>query len=126
MGAQPGSRESLLSPKQDQGFWLSSSTGSLTPVLCRPRCWGLETAGPSGAANCKRTLIFLAPTTKGCNVENPFILIFCQLLGSALCNLLTWHFSSWLVLLKPQVSAGTHVPVPNRGLPAGRSSISIT
>lgn len=32
MGAQPSSQESLLSPKQDQGFWLSSGTDLLCLV----------------------------------------------------------------------------------------------
>lgn len=101
--AQSSSRESPLSPKEDQGF----PRALINPHLVSAPALGLGTAGSAGEADCKRTLVFLAPTSKGCNVENPFLLTFCQLLGPTTCNLLTCRFSSWSVLLKSQLGAET-------------------
>lgn len=39
-------------------------------------------------------------------MKDPFLIIFCQQLGSASCALLACHFSSWPVLLQSQFSAG--------------------
>ena len=59
-------------------------------------------------------------------MKDPFRIIFYQQLGSASCTLLACHFSSWPVFLQSRFGAGTRVPVPSHGLPAGRSNLFLT
>lgn len=116
MGAQSSSQESLLSPKEDQGFpW------ALINLVSAPAL-GL---GTTGEADGKRTLVFLAPTSKGCNVENPFLLIFCQLLGPTTCNLLPLLLLAALTEV-PIGCRDPACPCPAVGSLQGKGSIFIT
>lgn len=81
--------------------------------MCRPWRWG--GSDHRGLWGCQQQRGSYFSHTQGCNMENPFILIFCRQTGSAPRTLLACQFSSWPVSLRSPFSAGTRVPVPTLG-----------